>query len=338
MENGTGQLLLRNDQLFSDGQWVLFNPDESEIFAALPARVDGFHQYFDSYQAALEKGGKQTFAAQFTLESSPAYDGAVIYLPTAKAHASMLIENARSVVKAGGTIAIVGSNDSGIKSIGKRLKQSFGEVQKYDAARHCAIWLVTNPAQIEFNLNDYIKVSTYSSNAIQWKVASLPGVFSADGLDPGTELLLSSIPELKGSSCLDFACGAGVIGCYLNLRQPHLTVKYSDINALSLYCCKKSLELNDLHGEVIASNGLNEWQERFDNIITNPPFHSGKQTNYGITERFIATANSHLQVGGQLYLVANRFLPYPDLIDQHLRRQADVAKSGKFTVYKASKK
>ncbi|WP_100643558.1 methyltransferase [Alteromonas facilis] len=338
MLSGADQLLIRNEQLFAEGNWVFINPSDGDVFDALQSNnIDGFHQYYTHFQRCEGKGRHQSFGTHVAA-TQDLYDGAVIYLPQSKPQANFLIDNARSVVKAGGTIAIVGGNDSGIKSVGKRLKQTFGEAQKYDAARHCAIWLVENPTQFAFNLNKYLKVNTYSLKELSWQVASLPGVFSADGLDPGTELLLSSLPTITGKTCLDFACGAGVVGSYLNLRQPQLKVYYSDINALALYCCEHTLRLNNLEGEVIASNGLNQWQRDFDNIVSNPPFHSGKETDYSITEQFIRNAKDKLSRQGHLFIVANRFLPYPELIDQNFNRQPDCQRSNKFSVYHAIKK
>ena len=338
MLSGSSQLLERNQELFAQGEWLLVNPTENAVFDVLDnANVSGFHQYFDVYQTCQNLHQKQYFAALMP-KLGAGFDGVVIYLPKAKAHTQMLIANAMDVVKSNGIIAIVGSNDSGIKSIGKMLKNQFSQVQKYDAARHCALWLVNNDAQKPFKTEEYEKVSTYIIDDAEWRVCSLPGVFSHDGLDPGTELLLQSIPDVTAAEALDFACGAGVIGSYLALSTPQTKWHFSDINALALYACEKTLQLNEIDAEVKPSNGLSEWAQRFDVIVTNPPFHTGKQTDYSITETFIVDAKKHLNPAGDVYIVANRFLPYPELIDQHMKRQPDLNRSAKFSVYHATAK
>jgi 16S rRNA (guanine1207-N2)-methyltransferase len=54
--------------------------------------------------------------------------------------------------------------------------------------------------------------------------------------------------------------------------------------------------------------------ERFDVVVSNPPFHQGKATDLMVPQQFIADAHAHLHVGGRLYLVANRTLPYEKVI------------------------
>ena len=342
MLSAPSKLLLRNLDLFEQGRWLFVNPTDADIFSELnDFDISGFHQYFDVFQQALLINNVQSFGAAIEVaDPNELYDGAIIYLPKAKAHFAMLLDNIQSVVKTHGTIAVVGSNDGGIKSIGKILKAKLGIAQKRDSARHCALWCSPNSgSEQSFTLDNYLTVSTHNLGDTSWQVASLPGVFSHGSLDVGTQLLLESMPTITGKQVLDFACGAGVIGCYLAKRQPNLQVSFSDINGLALYACQKSCELNGMTANVKPSNGLNEWHaERFNTIVTNPPFHTGVETDYQITETFIKAVGKHLLTAGQLFLVANRFLPYPELLDKHLQRHADLARSSKFCVYQARKK
>jgi 16S rRNA (guanine1207-N2)-methyltransferase len=75
--------------------------------------------------------------------------------------------------------------------------------------------------------------------------------------------------------------------------------------------------------------------ESLDLIVTNPPFHTGKATDYELSQRLIREAPRFLKPGGQLWLVANRFLPYPDLLDSAFGSFSRRAETGKFTVYQA---
>jgi 16S rRNA (guanine1207-N2)-methyltransferase len=333
------ELLLRNTELFEQGNWLLVNPTDTAVFNELSDyKVDGFYQYFDQYQNSLNLDGRHIFGAQLTLgESQDLYDGAIIYLPKAKPHLEMLLHNIACVVRKGGTVAVVGSNDAGIKSTGKLLKRHFEVAQKFDSARHCALWTCPNNTETKpFSLTEYESVGDYELNGTEWPIVSLPGVFSHGSLDQGTQLLLDSLPNLESNHILDFACGAGVIGCYIAAKNRDVQLSFSDINALALWACERSCELNNIKAEVIPSNGLGEWHnEKFDIIISNPPFHTGVATDYSITESFVKDAKNHLKPNGELLIVANRFLPYPELIDQHFERQADLAKSNKFSVYHA---
>ena len=52
--------------------------------------------------------------------------------------------------------------------------------------------------------------------------------------------------------------------------------------------------------------------------MSNPPFHVGVHTDYFATENLLRKAAKHLAKGGELRLVANSFLKYQPLIEEHL--------------------
>ena len=56
------------------------------------------------------------------------------------------------------------------------------------------------------------------------------GVFSRDGLDKGTELLLDALPALTGR-VLDLGCGWGAVGVALGAKYPALDIVMTDVNA-----------------------------------------------------------------------------------------------------------
>ena len=61
----------------------------------------------------------------------------------------------------------------------------------------------------------------------------------------------------------------------------------SDINALSLFCAEKSAAANGVKANILASNGLQNVEGKFNAVFTNPPFHTGVKTDYSVTEKFI---------------------------------------------------
>ena len=71
---------------------------------------------------------------------------------------------------------------------------------------------------------------------------------------------------------LDFACGAGVVGACIAARHEHLDVNFLDNSALALKACEETLLANDLHGSVLASDGLSELTGSFDLVVSNPPY------------------------------------------------------------------
>jgi 16S rRNA (guanine1207-N2)-methyltransferase len=57
-----------------------------------------------------------------------------------------------------------------------------------------------------------------------------------------------------------------------------------------------------------------------------------------MTVRFLQQAEKHLAVRGDLVLVANRFLPYAELLQQHIGACRVLSSNERYTVYHASRR
>jgi len=166
-------------------------------------------------------------------------------------------------------------------------------------------------------------------------VISLPGVFSHGRLDVGSALLLEHLDNLPSGRVLDFGCGAGVIGATLKRRYPQSELVLLDVDAFAVESSRRTLAANGLEAEVIAGDGIDAAPRQLAAIISNPPFHQGVHTNYQASETLIERAAEHLSSGGELRLVANAFLRYPPLIEQHLGACQTVVERNGFRIYRA---
>ncbi len=334
----TSAILLRNKELFSEGRWLMVNAEDGEILPALGnPQIEGLFQYYDSYQANLP----QTDASRLQFDAFGHYqggfDGAVIIMPKAKDQARMLIARCAALLKPQGQLCLVGENKGGVRSAPK-LMGHLGTVNKRDSAKHCSLFICTLETQAPaFDPERWWTQSQYQVAGIEVRVASLPGVFSHKELDAATALLLNNLGELKGAKLLDFACGCGVIGATLKLLRPSATVVQSDISALALAASEKTAALNDIQVRVVPSDGLSALPRDFDGVYTNPPFHTGLRTDYGITQRFIAELSGHMRRGARLLLVANGFLPYPEYLSAHLSHMREGASTKQFKLFEAFK-
>lgn len=183
----------------------------------------------------------------------------------------------------------------------------------------------------EFNSEKFWK----SYRLCDLNIFALPAVFSSAELDNGSKLLLSTFDKIdcmKGK-VLDLGCGAGVIGAFLKQKFPKIKLTMSDIHAMALESSKRTLKENQLEGNVVVSDVFSNIDERFDLIVSNPPFHDGIDTAYRAVEELIEQAKHYLNRGGELRIVANAFLPYPDLLDKAFGKHQVLAKSSKFKVY-----
>lgn len=127
------------------------------------------------------------------------------------------------------------------------------------------------------------------------------GVFSRDGLDQGTELLLDALPPLKGR-VLDLGCGWGAVGVALGKRYPELDIVMTDINSRAVGLARRNLAENGVSATVLQGDGFAAVEGRFDAIVTNPPIRAGKAVVYAL----FAQAREHLNPGGALYAVVRK--------------------------------
>ena len=127
------------------------------------------------------------------------------------------------------------------------------------------------------------------------------GVFSRDGLDRGTEVLLEALPQLTGR-VLDLGCGWGAVGVALGKRWPELEIVMTDINSRAVALARRNLAENGVKATVVQGDGFAQVEGRFDAIVTNPPIRAGKAVIYGL----FAQARDHLKPGGALYVVIRK--------------------------------
>ena len=118
----------------------------------------------------------------------------------------------------------------------------------------------------------------------------------------------------------DFGCGPGVISAYLAKLNPQNRIFAMDVDAFALASTRLTFEKNNLSPEqleISAVTGIEDAPLFLHAIVSNPPFHQGIHTNYNASENLCKTSRRHLKSGGELWMVSNRFLNYPLLIEQN---------------------
>ena len=129
------------------------------------------------------------------------------------------------------------------------------------------------------------------------------GVFSKDGLDFGSRLLLETIPlEEVGGKILDMGCGYGVFGIVLaKLTKAH--VDMVDVNLRALHLAERNIKENHVNDvNVFESNVYETVSSKYSTIITNPPIRAGKKIVYDI----VMGAKDYLEDDGKLFLVIRK--------------------------------
>ncbi|MCW8345201.1 16S rRNA (guanine(1207)-N(2))-methyltransferase RsmC [Vibrio sp. ZSDZ65] len=263
-------------------------------------------------------------------------DMILMYWPKAKAEAQMLLDMSLAKLGQDTEIVVVGENRSGVKSV-EKMFAPFGLIKKYDSARRCSFyWGQCQTAPTSFDLQSWFKSYPVELDGQQLVVKSLPGVFSHGEFDLGSQLLLSNLPPLHGK-VLDFGCGAGVLGAFMALRYPDISLQMCDINAFAIESSKQTLLANGLKGDVLASDVYSDLSSDFQFIVSNPPFHAGLDTSYSATEALLNDAPTHLKAAGNIVIVANSFLKYAPIIERQFGHCHTLDKTSKFTIYHAIK-
>ena len=331
------QLLERNLALFNGKQLLVagcFDDNYALELANHADHVTLFTTDFHRHQQWQRLNSPVTthFGHQFP-ETEASFDMLLLLLPKAKSEAQYLLANLLPHLQAGADIVLAGENRGGINGAAKLLAPYASRSNKLDSARRCSLvhsQLEQIPAP--FCSAEWEQHYPLELDGQPLTIVALPGVFSADGLDEGTRMLLEHLPPLSGR-VVDMGCGAGVIGTALCQKYPDLQVEMCDINALALESARRTLQANGLSAQVYPSDMLGQIAEGVSHIVTNPPFHTGLNTHYAATEQMILDAPQKLVKGGSLLLVANAFLKYRPFIEQAFGGCKVLAEDKKFKLY-----
>lgn len=320
------EVLARHLPIF-EGKSILFFGDVRDDFAQSLTKARKVHTLTNYFDYAHHRQ-----AVEFSLENANQAELGVFYWTKNKQECQFQLLQWLSQSSQGQELLVIGENRAGVRSVEKML-EPFGNIAKIDSARRCGLYHFELHTAPIFDCKKFWK--SYRLNELD--IFALPAVFSSSELDGGTKLLLSTFHKADGlkGDVLDLGCGAGVIGASLKKMFPKIKLTMSDIHAMALASSERTLAENQLEGKVIASDVFSHIDGRFDLIISNPPFHDGIDTAYRAVENLILQAKNHLTRGGELRIVANAFLPYPDLLDQAFGSHQLLAKSTKFKVYSA---
>ncbi len=225
-----------------------------------------------------------------------------------------------------GRLLISGTNDVGISTWAKRLAAAIGVPGDILVNRAHGRVVAFPRTPVALPSPSLTVVSLPDGTPLH--VA--PGVFSGDGLDGGTALLLQVIAELDlpadfAGKIVDVGCGAGHLGVAAARRWPAANVTMLDADARAVACARRNA-----HGYPIT---VAWWDDHdvwpvadADVVVMNPPCHAGTSIDLSVARRLFGIVKAR-----RLLVVANRQLAYEaDL--QRLGTVDCVAEDGRFKV------
>nr|WP_256474294.1 class I SAM-dependent methyltransferase [Lutimaribacter sp. EGI FJ00013] len=251
---------------------------------------------------------------------------AIVVLPRAKVLARGLI--ARALAVANGRVIVDGQKTDGIDSILKDCRKR-GQVDEVIAKAHGKLFL------LQAGVADFADWALPDTpQEIAGGFVTLPGVFSADGVDPASNLLAGALPKTLGKTVADLGAGWGYLARVM-LERPEVTELHLVENDHSALDCARR-NVDDPRARFHWDDATTWRPERaLDAVVMNPPFHSGRAADPGLGQSFIASAAACLAPHGRLWLVANRHLPYEAALQTHFAQVDEIAGDNRFKVLSA---
>jgi 16S rRNA (guanine1207-N2)-methyltransferase len=243
------------------------------------------------------------------------FDQAVVHLQKGRAATAAGIAEAWDRLAPGGRLLLVGGNDLGVKSAVKRLAAELDQpaiVLANRARSRVACWVREDRSSPTRPVIDPIEVV---DGGRRFELRSSPGVFSADGVDPGTALLLEHLDGIEPpETVFDPGCGTGVLGLCAAMRWPEATAVLADVDHRAVACAAGSARDLGVDDRVEVSWWDATREEppasRCDLALVNPPFHSGVPVDLQPARSMFSALDEVLRRGGRALVVANRTLPW----------------------------
>jgi 16S rRNA (guanine1207-N2)-methyltransferase len=131
------------------------------------------------------------------------------------------------------------------------------------------------------------------------------GVFSAGRLDPGTRLLLNTVPPPpQAGNLVDLGAGYGPLALVMAARSPRAAVWAVDVNQRALGLCARNAARAGLANVRCAAPGDPALPATVGAIWSNPPLRIGKQALHTLLADWLG----RLAPGGSAHLVVPRNL------------------------------
>lgn len=302
------------------GRIAVFSPDVNADISALPKnRVEVISRLFPVHSAFKRQG----FAT--AVDPSGRYAASLICLPRAKAQARATVALALSVTD--GTLWIDGQKTDGIESMLKDLRRR-GTPGEVIVKAHGKLFPVAS-AEVSDWLEAPRTITTSSGQTFQ----TAPGVFSADGVDPGSMALAAALPRDMKGHVIDLGAGWGYLAAAMLASGKVTELDLVEADHAALDAARSNV--TDPRARFHWADALTFRSEPVDHVVTNPPFHTGRSPDSALGQAFILAAARLLKPKGQLWLVANRHLPYERTLESAFREVRTLSETGGYKITEA---
>jgi len=289
-------------------------------------------QHFKPEYAAIKNSGLSV--SPMLPDSSRLYD-LILLLPAKNKQQTLgWMAEVMSRLSKNGILMFACANAHGAKSYESALKKLAGNVSSHSKSK-CRLCSARKSPDFDTSLAARWLKETRPKTVESHGLIACPGLFSWGHADTGSSLLIKQLPVLCGTG-MDLCCGYGLLTKNIlrqstNIKQIHLL----DADWLALDCARQNTaawqDIVQWHWKDAMHDSL---PKQLDWVVCNPPFHSNQSRDVELGQSIVLHACQSLKRGGQLYLVANRKLPYEKLLRSKLRQCQMLIEADGFKVIK----
>jgi len=303
-----------------DGEIVVMRPPIGHDLADLPRDrtliVHGFRPDADYWSDSGFEVARRADAAAMS----------IVVVPRSKRQARAMVARAASLC---GTVVVDGARTDGVDGLFREIRSRVGEMPSITKTHGRLFAFAASAADFSDWAHEAPEKGPHG-------FFCQPGVFSEDGMDRGSMLLAAALPAKLGARVADLGAGWGYLAMQVLTRDGVEQVHLVEAEADALDCAR----LN-----VTDDRAVFHWADArdfaadhpFDTIVTNPPFHTSRKAEPSLGEAFIAAAARLLSPQGELWLVANRHLPYEAALREAFTNVEEAGGDPAFKIFRAAR-
>lgn len=301
------------------GRILALGAELDDTLDALPQdRTDVVQTDFPRHRALVAAGWRA-----LTAPADEPYAAAVVIVPRSKEAAQGRIAAARAAT--GGPIIVDGQKTDGVETLLRALRPR-ATVSEPLSKAHGKLYVVTGG-----DFSDWAATPRQVDGFV-----TLPGVFSADRIDPGSAVLADALPQDLKGRVADLGAGWGFLSRAI-LASPKVSeLHLVEADATALDCARRNVTdpRARFHWDDATTHAADA---PYDLVVTNPPFHDGRRGVPDLGRAFIRSAARLLSRQGTLWLVANRHLPYEQTLSEAFIEVHEIGADPRYKLFRAAR-
>lgn len=305
----------------SDGTVVVYGARAGDDLDGLPLDRTVLVQSFRSDHDALVARGHRV-----TVNGGTGHAAALVCLPRARDQARAWLAEAALSVAPGGPIVVDGQKTDGVEAMWRDLRARRPVSEALSKAHGRIFVMPAGPGLEDWAATDRV---------VAGGLVTRPGVFSADGLDPGSTMLAAALPDYLPGYAVDLGAGWGFLTHAILSRKGVRRVDLVEADHAALECAR--INVTDPRAHFVWADAATFRADgHADHVVCNPPFHIERKADPALGMAFLTTAARVLSPNGTLWLVANRHLPYAATLSALFREVAEIGMHPAFRVIRAA--